>query len=131
MKTQARAVSYYAARGSCEVRRAGLTEPAYPVAADLWRRPFLGAVQQAKHEHLIVLDVINGDEWKGSEDQLSGALDTSWTASIRERIKCVNVLDDVQSDSPRGFRPILGYVVGDSRKIVGSVRCPPNAHQAR
>lgn len=83
------------------------------------------------HLHLIVVDLINGDEWKGSKDQLSCTLDAPRTAAVRERVKRVNASNCVQGDSSGRFGPVLSNVIDDSLKVVSGIVSPPNAHQAR
>ena len=97
----------------------------------LGRWPLLRAVQYSQHLHLVSVDLVNGDEGKRGEYELTGALDATGTAAVRERVKRVNASNYVQGDSPGGFGPVLSNVIDDSLKVVSGLVSPPNAHQAR
>jgi hypothetical protein len=77
------------------------------------------------------VNFVNCYEWKGSKNQLTGALDASWTASVRKVVKRVDTSHYIQCNASGRLRPIGGNIVLDSLKIVGRVGRPPNAHQAR
>jgi hypothetical protein len=91
----------------------------------------LRAVEYSQYPHLLFKDLVDGNEGKRSEHELTRAVDSSWASPVRKGVKRVDTSNYVQRNSSGGVGSIVGDVVGNPLKIIGCVNGPTDAHQVR
>jgi len=87
-------------------------------------------VKDSQYVHFFVY-FIDSDEGQRSEQELASTFNAARASAVWKRVERGDPFDDRLCYPACGIRTGPGDVVADALEIVGSVRCPADAHQPR